>query len=54
MTLRKWHAAYTACAAADLSHMTDRLTDTANIGNNSQHLMHSRDAFDGLLYQQQG
>jgi len=31
--------------AADLSHMTDRqtdrLTDTANIGNNSLNLMHS-------------
>jgi len=37
------HVAYTARAAADLSRVTDRLrlTDTANIGENSQHLMHS-------------
>jgi len=35
------HTAYTACAATDLSRMTDILTDTANIGKNSQHLMHS-------------
>jgi len=45
MTPRTRHAVYTARAAADLSRVTDRrtdrLTDTANIGNNSQHLMHS-------------
>jgi len=34
-------AVYTACPAADLSRVTDRLTDTTNIGKNSQHLMHS-------------
>jgi len=27
--------------AAELSRVTDRLTDTAIIGNNSLHLMHS-------------
>jgi len=34
---------YTARAAADLSRVTNRLTDTANMGKNrpSQHLMHS-------------
>jgi len=41
MTPRTRHAAYTARAAADLSRVTDWQTDTANIGNNSQHLMHS-------------
>jgi len=41
MTPHTRHAAYTARAAADLSRVTDRLTDTANIGKNSQHLMHS-------------
>jgi len=41
MTPRTWHAAYTARAATDLSRVTDRLTYTANIGKNSQHLMHS-------------
>jgi len=35
------HTANTACAATDLSHVTDRQTDTANIGKNSLHLMHS-------------
>jgi len=40
MTPRTRHAAYGARAAADLSRVTDRQTD-ANIGNNSQHLMHS-------------
>jgi len=38
MTPRTRHAAYTAHAAANLSRVTDRLTDTANIGKNSQHL----------------
>jgi len=32
---------YTARATADLSRMTDRLTDPAKIGKNSQHLVHS-------------
>jgi len=41
MTPRIRHAAHTARAAADLSRVTDRLTATANIGNNSQHIMHS-------------
>jgi len=41
MTLRTRHATYTARAAADLSRVTDWQTDTANIGNNSQHLMNS-------------
>jgi len=41
MTPHTQHTAYTARAAAELSHVTDRLTDTANIGKNSQHLMHS-------------
>jgi len=36
MTQRTWHAMYTARAA-----VTDRVTDIANNGNNSQHLMHS-------------
>jgi len=35
------HTAYTARAATDLSHMTERLTDTANIGKHSEYLMHS-------------
>jgi len=37
MTPRTRHAEYTTRAAADLS----RVTDTANIGKNSKHLMHS-------------
>jgi len=41
MTPRTRNAAHAARAAADLSHVTDRRTDTANIGKNSQHLMHS-------------
>jgi len=41
MTPHTQHAAYTTRAAADLSRVTDTLTDTANIGKNSQHLMHS-------------
>jgi len=41
MTPQTRHAAYTARAAADLSLVTDKLTDTANIGKNSQHIMHS-------------
>jgi len=37
------HTAYTACAAADLSCMTDRLTTEkqTDIGKNSQQLTHS-------------
>jgi len=45
MTPHTRHAAYTARAAADLGGATDRLTDRqtdpANIGRNSEHLMHS-------------
>jgi len=41
MTPHTQHSAYTTLAAADLSRVTDRQTDTANIGKNSQHLMHS-------------
>jgi len=35
MTPRTRHVEYTARAAADLSRVTDRQTDTANIGNNA-------------------
>jgi len=35
------HSVYTAHASVDLSRVMDRLTDTANIGNSSLHLMHS-------------
>jgi len=38
---RTRHVAYAARVAVDLSRVTDRLTDTANIGNTSQPLMHS-------------
>jgi len=41
MTPHTQHVVYTARAATDLSRVTDRQTDTANIGKNSQHLMHS-------------
>jgi len=41
MTLGTRDVAYTASTTTDLSSVTDRLTDTANIGKNSQHLMHS-------------
>jgi len=41
MTLCTRHVVYTAHAAADLSRVTDRQTDTMNTDNNSQHLMHS-------------
>jgi len=41
MTPYTWHAVYTACAADDLSHVTDGQTDTVDIGKNGQHLMHS-------------
>jgi len=51
MTLHTRHAVYTACAAADLSHVTDSLldtmTDNTNIGNNRQHLMHSMQPNEG-------
>jgi len=41
MTSCTCYEAYTARAAADLSSVTDIWTDTANIGKNSLHLMHS-------------
>jgi len=41
MTPHKWHSAYTAHAAADLSHVTVRPTYTANIDKNCRHLTHS-------------
>jgi len=47
MTLHTWNMAYIARAATDLSHVTDRLTDTVNIGHNSQHLMPSMQPNNG-------
>jgi len=41
MTQHTRHVVYITCAVADLSCVTDRLTDTANIGNNSLYVMHS-------------
>jgi len=49
-------AAHTPRAAADLSRVTDgetdRLTDTANTGTNSQHLMHSMQPVLGFQFRE--